>query len=157
VCVCVCVFSKGSLEASWGTMTPLCLRLACCQSVFVMTVGLLLYRLNHCSQLFIYWPNPRQPSWHLTHTHTHSPASSSFTSLHPLLLPDNTSTSTPWKSLYGYFWEEGGGKKDWNKKEDEEEGWQSKWEGQRAFDLWPLCCGWGTRGGSVDTATCGNQ
>ncbi len=68
----MCVCPKGSLEASWGPVTPLCLRLACCQSVFVMTVGLLLYRLNHRPQLFIYWPNPRQPLWHLTHTHTHT-------------------------------------------------------------------------------------
>lgn len=71
VCVSVSVCPKGSLEASWGPVTPLCLRLACCQRGFVMTVGLLSYRLNHHSQLFIYWPNPWQPSWHLTQTHTY--------------------------------------------------------------------------------------
>lgn len=65
-CLCACVgvgggvqacvwymCPKGPLGASWGPVTPHCLLLACCQSVFVMTVGLLLYRLNHHSAVHL--------------------------------------------------------------------------------------------------------
>lgn len=151
-CVCVCV-PKGVFGASWGPMTPLCLRLACCQSVFVMTVGLLLYKLNHSSQLFIYRPNPWQPSWH-THTHIqlqHYPLLLHCTLLP--LLPENTLTSTLWKSLLlSAAWKESKTKRRLRRTGNKaREGW-----GYRAFDLKPLCCGWGS-GGSEDTTTYANQ
>lgn len=142
VCVCMCVWytcPKGSLEASWGPMTPHCLRPACCQSVFVMTVGLLLYRLNHHSQLFIYRPNPWQPSWHQTHTrYSHTPTSLTIlccfiVSLVPFAhTKRNTSTSCESVSLWGI------------RKEDETKGRMRKMcnkakEGERRpKGIWPL-------------------